>query len=150
MAIELVISWNNISGVNDLDSAAQLIPPIISGAYFLRGIYVWMSEPPPEETHYVDFPYFPTGNGGDTSYTGSSDSGHPPRRRRAVNVGASNDWAGRRRHSHRHRTSIPVDPNMGEPEMSTAYSRHATVVDAPDEAHAAEDIAQPDPVHENA
>ncbi|KAF3760552.1 hypothetical protein M406DRAFT_222866, partial [Cryphonectria parasitica EP155] len=30
MAVELVISWNHISGVNDLSSAAQLIPPVIS------------------------------------------------------------------------------------------------------------------------
>ncbi|KAI7780881.1 hypothetical protein LA080_015448 [Diaporthe eres] len=29
-AIELVISWNKITGANDLDSAAQLIPPVIT------------------------------------------------------------------------------------------------------------------------
>ncbi|KAL1874811.1 hypothetical protein Daus18300_003352 [Diaporthe australafricana] len=33
VAIELVIFWNKIKGANDLDSAAQLMPPVITGAY---------------------------------------------------------------------------------------------------------------------
>lgn len=154
MAIELVISWNNISGVNNLDSAAQLIPLFITGAYLLRSIYVWMADPPQENSHYVDFPYFPTGDGGIASYTVTSDSGaDAPTWRPTVYEGYSQDWAGQRRHSHRHRRhrrNTHADYDAGEPKMSTAYSRHATVVDAPDEGHAAENIVPPDPVHENA
>lgn len=38
-AIELPIAWNNINGVNDVDTLAQLIPLFVSVGYVLR---VWV------------------------------------------------------------------------------------------------------------
>lgn len=140
-ATELVISWNNISGVNNLDTAAQLIPPIISAAYFLRSIYVWMSEAPPDDESYdVDVSYW---DGADRAPTPSHTIYEDP----------SYDWASRnrqpRRHR-RHRRSTHVGYGVGQPEMSTAYGRHAAVVDALDQEHATGNIVEPEPVHENA
>lgn len=45
VAIELVISWNKITGANDLDSAAQLIPPVITGAFLVHSLCVWAAGP---------------------------------------------------------------------------------------------------------
>lgn len=153
IAIELSISWNNISSVNNLDSAAQFIPFIISAAYFLRSFYVWLSGPSPEDSHhYFDFPYFPTGDGGSGgggsyTYTVSDGGSIPKRRRGTVYIGASNEWLGRKHHRRHRRRSSQMDYDTGEPVMSTAYSRRATVVDdvAPDGGPVA-----PEPVHENA
>lgn len=149
-----------ISGVNKLDSAAQLIPPLISAAYFIRSIYVCMSGPNSTDDsshHYYDFPYFPTGDGGSYSYTISDNSATNPKPRRTAYVGASSDWAGRRRHSHRHhRRHHRGEYDAGEPVMSTVYSRRATVVDVPEEAPGAAAAAgknvpaEPALVHENA
>lgn len=142
MAIELVISWNNIGGVSNLDTAVQLILPIISGAYFLRSLYVWMFESPQEVSHYIDFPYW----GDDyTSYTVPSYGGYTPIRRRTVNIVPSGERASRSRHPRRHRRhqrNLHVDYDAGRPEMSTAYGRYV-----PDGDHAAENIFQPDPVY---
>lgn len=169
MAVELVISWNNISGVNDLDTAAQLIPPVASGAYLLRSVFAWLSEPSPEQSHFIEFPYFPSGSFY-TSTSGGSNGGGGQPRGNTVYIGSSRDWAGQRRHSHhhnhrRHRAregSHVVDPSytaynamghMGNayPQMSTvavsqepapaaaAHSRRATVVDEADEIYAADD-----------
>lgn len=163
-AAELAISWNNISGVNHLDSAAQLIPPVVSGAYFVRSIYVCMFGPPLEQNHYIVFPYFPGGSGGSGTYSYTIDS------RNMAYTGSSRDWASRRRHSHRHHRRhrrntymspgvvYEPEPAMAGPEMAAAPaspaaaasaagdSRHATVVDAPDEENAAEaPVTEPEP-----
>lgn len=158
MAIELVVSWNNISGVNDLNTAAQLIPPVISTSYLLRSIYMWILEPPADQSYFADFPYFPGGSGGGDIYT--IGSGGDYTRRNPVYADSSRDWAGRRDYTHRHhrhhrrraRRDSRMDPSMiydvpgmmSHPEMSTARaphepvathadpSRRATVVDAPD------------------
>lgn len=173
-AVELAISWNNLRGVNDLSTAAQLIPSVISAAYLLRSIYVWIFEPPSEQSHLVEFPYFADGSGGSGTYTNPSDGGgggggYP--QRNMMFLGSSRDWDGRRhspyhhhRHRHRRRRSSQMDPAMayaahgamGHPDLSTAGfpyapasaanpSRHATVVDAPDEIYAADDGATPPP-----
>ena len=42
-AIELTIVWNNLSGVNNLSSAGQMIPLIIGAIILLRVIYVRFS-----------------------------------------------------------------------------------------------------------
>ncbi|CAN8106198.1 unnamed protein product [Discula destructiva] len=143
MAIELVISWNNISGVNNLDSAAQLIPLIISGAFLIRSIYVWMFGPSPPQDHYnLDFPFFSTsedGRGG-SSYTYDVSDSKPKRRRHSYH------------HHRRQRRNTHMGYDTGEPVMSTAYSRRATVVDVPEEEGLpAEQVpVVPEPVHENA
>lgn len=167
MAIELTISWNHISGVNKLDAAAQYIPLIVSAAYFLRSIYVWLSGPAPDDDHHhdADFPFFDGGgSGGSYTYHTASDGGTRNRHRRHtvyVQVGPANEWAGgggRRRDSHHHhhhrraRRGEQMGYGPGEPVMSTAYSRRATMADVPDEGlPAAEPVpVQPAPVHENA
>ncbi|POS75543.1 hypothetical protein DHEL01_v206070 [Diaporthe helianthi] len=45
LAVELVISWNQITGANDLNSAAQLIPPVTTGAFLVHGLCVWAAGP---------------------------------------------------------------------------------------------------------
>lgn len=45
LAVELVISWNKIKGANSLDSAAQIIPPVITGAFLVHGLCVWAAGP---------------------------------------------------------------------------------------------------------
>lgn len=142
-AIELVIAWNNISGVNNLDTAAQLIPPIIGAAYFLHSIYVWMSESPSEDSSYVDVSSW---DGISASYTHANDGANrayiPSR---AVYEDPSYVWAGQTRHPHRHRRhrrSTATDYGAGQPEMSTAYP--------PAQGHAAGNIVEPEPIHENA
>jgi hypothetical protein len=139
MSIELTISWNKIHNINDLDTAAQLIPSIISAAYLLRSIYIWLSGPAPEDSYHddFDFPYFSTGDGRGSSYSYTASNGGgsmPKRRRETVYLGTNNEWLGRRRrrrghHSHRRRSSQMEYDATGEPVMSTAYSRRATVVD---------------------
>ncbi|KAG6359444.1 hypothetical protein INS49_012965 [Diaporthe citri] len=61
VAIELVISWNKIKGANDLDSAAQLIPPVITDlldAYPDMFDLSDLSVPPPASLDgYVADPY---------------------------------------------------------------------------------------------
>lgn len=173
MAIELVVVWNNISAVNTLDSAAQLLPPIISGAYFLRSLYVWMSGPADgggddddnTDPRDGEFPLFGdggSGDGGSYIYTISDRApGHHHRRgaatRPAYDVGATNDWMGsgprndrhRTHHHHRHRRHRR-HAGGGEPVMSTAY-RRATVVDEAAAPQAPPPVVeQPEPVHENA
>lgn len=165
MAIELVISWNHISGVDDLGNAAQLIPPVISGAYLLRSIYVWFLEPPQGRSPLSDFPFYPGGSFY-ANANGYNDDQQP--RGDIVYIGSMRDWDNRRRHSHnraprRHSAPAPLggmDPlsspyspmgAMGNeyPQMSaagvpqepaaaaTAHGRHATVVDQADDIYSA-------------
>lgn len=142
-AVELVISWNNIGSVNNLDTAAQLIPPIISAAYFLRSIYVWMFKSPSEDSSCIDYSYW---DGTSASFIPPSDGVHrPPMPSRTVYEEPFYDWAGQTRHSrrhHRHRRSTQAGYGAGQPEMSTAYP--------PAQGHAASNVVEPDPVHENA
>ncbi|KAJ4396572.1 hypothetical protein N0V93_000792 [Gnomoniopsis smithogilvyi] len=144
-AVELVISWNNIGGVNDLDTAAQLIPPIISAAYVLRSIYVWMFEPPSEDDSSVEYSYW---DGVSASYTLPRDSAGRAQipSRTVYDEDPSYDWAGRTRHPHRrrhHRRSTYAGYGAGrQPEMSAAYP--------PAQGHAAGNIVEPEPIHENA
>lgn len=172
-AVELAISWNTISDVNDLSTGAQLVPSFISAAYLLRSIYVWIFEPSFEENHLVEFPYFPRGSGGSGIYTTASDSGggggggYP--RRNMVYLGSSRDWEGQRRQSnphnrrrHRGQRSSQMDPAMiyaahgamGYPDLPMSEvpyapasaaipSRHAPVVNTPDERYAADDGPAP-------
>ncbi|PSR91986.1 hypothetical protein BD289DRAFT_481315 [Coniella lustricola] len=132
--IELVIAWNKISNVNNLETAAQLIPPVISGAYVARSIYIWMAaSPPPDSTlsalhqHYAGgVPYF-WGDGGDhdrgrstgdRSYTFTEHSAGPRFSSTAADYTSADDqawwyyWtsqrhraARRQRHRRRHRRS---------------------------------------------
>lgn len=165
MAVELVISWNHISGVDDLENAAQLIPPIISGAYLLRSVYVWLLGPPPSDGPLLDFPFF----SGGSFYTSASgyDADQQPRGN-IIYIGSMRDWDSWRRHSRdryprrhsaptplggMHPLSSPYNPMgaMGDeyPQWSaagvpqepaaaaTAYSRHATVGDQADDIYGA-------------
>ncbi|ROW00738.1 hypothetical protein VMCG_06469 [Cytospora schulzeri] len=118
LAIELVISWNNIQGVNDLHSAAQLIPPVISGAYLLRSFYVWLSGPE-EGTEGINLPHSPGGSGGSGSRITSSNGGGPTRRRRKSMVYTGS--AGHRRR-HRPRRTTRKSPNMAGDPPDTAYA----------------------------
>lgn len=133
MAIELVISWNHIKSVNDLDSAAQLIPPVLSGAYLLGSVWVRMTQPQDDDnSFFFDFPYA----GGDDNthnvvYT-TYDS-------RTGEVIGSTDWTGcgsrhhhHRRKHHNRRSSRP-GPSvrydqypgvMGYPEMTAAHGMY--------------------------
>lgn len=135
-AVELVISWNNISSVNNLDTAAQLIPAIISAAYFLRSIYLGASETSPEDGSYIDYPYW--------EEVGIPDPGHTPSTRtHIIYEPAPQYWPGQRDQTRRHRrhsrhARAGYDP--GQPEMYTAYSGYA----------AAANVVPPGPVHENA
>lgn len=135
-AVELVISWNNISNVNNLDTAAQLIPAIISAAYFLRSIYLGMSEPSPENSSYVDYPYWED--------VGIPDQGYAPSTRtHIVYETTPQDWPGQRHQTHRHRRHSRHTRGgyaTGQPEMATAYGGYAP----------AANIVPPGPVHENA
>ncbi|KAK4241712.1 hypothetical protein C8A03DRAFT_40933 [Achaetomium macrosporum] len=63
-ATELTIQWNNISGVNDVSTAGQIIPVIIAAGLVSRVVYVYLFE---EE---VD-----AGSGGNGSGSGSSQTG---------------------------------------------------------------------------
>lgn len=164
MGVELVISWNNISGVNDVNNAAQLIPLVISAAYTFRSIYQWISGSPRKQTYYDGSPYLTSGIGGSGTYSDGGGGTYDPRI--PVYMGTSRDWPGRRHHSQRHhrnraRRSSRVDPSMmyevpnmmrhqdvstaraqHEPTaMNAASSRHATAVDAPDEIYAADNGA---------
>lgn len=131
MAIELVISWNNISGVNDLSTAAQLIPLVISGVYVLRSVLAWLSEPFVQDSDSLESPYLPdesffnwTGGGGGGAGGDDGGSVQPPRN--LMYIGSSWDWAGQqapshhhgrsRRHHHRGHArdgSYVVDPSYG-------------------------------------
>lgn len=73
VAIELVISWNKIMGANDLDSAAQLIPPVITGAFLVHGLCVWATGPD-SDSEDSDSCHCPRAN--------ISNRSGPPRRRR--------------------------------------------------------------------
>lgn len=44
-----MISWNHIVGANDLNSAAQLIPPVTTGAFLVHGLCVWAAGPDNDE-----------------------------------------------------------------------------------------------------
>lgn len=169
MAIELVIAWNHISDVQDINTAAQLIPPVVSGAFVLRSVIAWMSEPPLEQSHLLEFPLFPSGS----VYTSTSGGSHR-RRRNTVYIGSSRDWTGRqRRTSHRHHhgshrrrareSAYVVDPSyipysaagfpasnvypqmyaagafQGPPEAAAAHGRHATFAGDADDIYAADD-----------
>lgn len=129
-AVELIISWNHISGVNSLDTAAQLIPLAISAAYLFRGFYLWLSEaasPSPDATD----PYNTTG--ANTVASGSHWGGGDGRRQ----------WTTRqqKRHSHRssggHRYDGHYMPEMTGAAPSVPYAtytqqyRPPTVAEAP-------------------
>lgn len=43
VAVELSIQWNEISGVNELDTVAQLVPPLIAGSVMLRAVHQLIS-----------------------------------------------------------------------------------------------------------
>lgn len=123
MAVELVISWNNIRGVNDLDTAAQLIPLVVSGAFLLRSVYVWISQSIPQDSDSVDCQYWP-----DDSYynwtNGDSNGDYVQPRRNMVYIGSLWDWAGQRppsqhrSHSHsrrRRRRRAREDEDAADP-----------------------------------
>lgn len=135
-AVELVISWNNISNVNDVDTAAQLIPAIISAAYFLRSIYLGASESSPDDSSYVEYPYWEEVGGPDQGYT-------PSTRTHIVYESAPQYWPGQRdqpRRQRRHSRHTRAGYDAGQPEMYTAYGGYA----------AAANVVPPGPVHENA
>lgn len=92
VAIELVISWNEIQGANDLDSAAQLIPPVITGAFLVHSLCVWVGGPD-SDSENGDSYYCPRA-------TLSNRSGPPRRRRRPGGWGRSS-YRHRRRRSRR-------------------------------------------------
>lgn len=73
LAIELVIFWNKITGANDLDSAAQLIPPVVTGAYLVRSLCVCITGSDRDSQDSGDS-YFPRGSN-------ENRSGRPSRRR---------------------------------------------------------------------
>lgn len=146
MAIELTISWNHIGGVDNLDTVAQLIPLVISAAYLLRSIYVWLLEPSPEFLEYDDS-YFLSGSNTVTSGGGGNlPTSH------TVYLGTASDWPQPRQYSHstrphhyrRHsRVSHPVaDSRHYIPEVSAVpgvssaapvhHPRVVTVEDDPD------------------
>lgn len=122
-AVELIISWNHISGVNNLDTAAQLIPVAISAAYLFRGFYVWLSEAAATD------PYNTTGT--NTVASGSHWGGGGRQRRQ---------WA-RQQRRHSHRGSSHHYDGHYMPEMTAAPSvpyatytqqyRPPTMADAP-------------------
>lgn len=134
-AVELVISWNNINDVNNLDTAAQLIPLAISAAYVLRSIYLWLSGRPPGMRSYT--------SGSNTVITSGSHWGRLQRRRHRDRVSyfhPEGDWTRRRRrhsnhsryyyhHGHRSRRAsvAAIYDERYMPEMSAAPSApHAT------------------------
>ncbi|GJN86771.1 hypothetical protein PLIIFM63780_010353 [Purpureocillium lilacinum] len=43
VAVELSIQWNEISGVNELDTVAQLVPPLIAASVMLRAVHQLLS-----------------------------------------------------------------------------------------------------------
>lgn len=105
VAIELVISWNKITGANDLDSAAQLIPPVITGAFLVHGLCVWAAGPD-SDSEDSDSYYCPRA-------TISNRSG-PPRRRRTS--GRRRRRCYRRRHRRR-ASQISSDLLDGYPDV---------------------------------
>lgn len=104
LAIELVISWNKITGANDLDSAAQLIPPVITGAFLAHSLCAWVggSDGDSDDSNS----YY------DPRATISSRSGPPERGRRP---------ARRRRSSYRRRCRRSRRASHISPDFLDAY-----------------------------
>ncbi|KAI3391957.1 hypothetical protein diail_6395 [Diaporthe ilicicola] len=88
LAIELVISWNRITDANDVDSAAQLIPPVITGAHLAHSLCVCFTGSD-RDSEDSDGPYFSRGT--------LENRGHPPRRRRYTSGGPRRSSYRRRR-----------------------------------------------------
>lgn len=107
VAIELVIAWNKIEGANDLDSAAQLIPPLVTGAFLVHSLCVWVGGPD-SDSEDGDSYYCPRA-------TLSNRSG-PPRRRRRPGEWRRSSYHRRHRHSRRASrmslNSLDVYPDM--------------------------------------
>lgn len=119
-AIELVISWNHIGGVNNLDTAAQLIPLAISTAYLLRSLYLWVAGPPSESD-----PYTTGANTGASSRRGRSQSRRE--HRGSYFRSGRRDWS-RRHRRQSHRSSRQYDGYSYNPPPMTAVpsTPHAT------------------------
>lgn len=152
MAVELVVAWNRIAGVNRLDSAAQLIPPVLSGAYLLGSVWVRMTQgggnggddddddddDERRGAFFIESPYWGgAGNQQQHEYVYTTFDG------RTGEVIDNTDWpaGGRRsrqyqytRRKHRRRRSSRLDPNgaygqypgmAAYPEMTAANGMYA-------------------------